>query len=252
MNPFVALLLLLLLALLGLYVFVNVKPATLVRALRAFTTTFAALAGTGLLLMGRFGLALIAFIAAIMAIRAMRGSVIGGWTGGAGGGFGTAGGGEATAGPAGKTSDIATDMLAMQLDHRTGDLDGDVLQGRFAGRSLASLGLADLMALLIDCQRDDPRAVPLLETYLDRHHPTWRDQVGGGGHAQGEGGPSGADGSAMDVATACRILDLSPDATADEIKAAHRRLMNKLHPDHGGSSYFAAQLNQAKDVLLGR
>ncbi|NJO36993.1 MAG: hypothetical protein HC871_04370 [Rhizobiales bacterium] len=139
MNPFITLLLLISLALLGLYVFVSVKPATLVRALRAFTTTFAALAGTGLLLMGRFGLALITFIAAIVAIRAMKGSVMGSWTKGAGGGFGTAGGGQATAGPSGKTSDIATDTLAMELDHRTGDLDGEVLQGDSpAARSPAS------------------------------------------------------------------------------------------------------------------
>lgn len=238
MSPFIAVALLLLLAVLGLYLFVTIKPSTLARAIKAFTTTFAALAGTGLLLTGRFGLALITFIAAIMALRALKSGAF----------AGAQGGGSVS----GKTSDIATDMLSMQLDHRSGDLDGEVLQGRFAGRSLESLGLNDLISLMIDCQRDDPRAVPLLETYLDRRYPDWRTQAGaeegyddqGGGHGRTEGG--------MDVATACLILEVTPDARADEIKAAHRRLMNKLHPDHGGSGYLAAQLNQAKDVLLGR
>lgn len=249
MNPFLALLILIILVLFGLYIFVNLQPATLARAVRAFTTTFAALAGTGLLLMGRFGLALITFIAAFMAIRAMKGGITGGWPGG--GGFRTAGG-QAGAGPAGKTSDIATEMLAMQLDHRTGDLDGEVLQGRYAGRSLGSLGLHDLLALVAECQRDDPRAVPLLETYLDRQHPAWRDQAGAEADSDEESRAQSSAGQAMDVATACRILDVAPDATDEEIKAAHRRLMTRLHPDHGGSSYLAAQLNQAKDVLLGR
>lgn len=250
MNLFIVFLLFLLLGLAGIYIFVNVKPATLARAVRAFTTTFAALAGTGLLLTGRFGLALVTFIAAIVAVRAMRGGITGGGGGAAAGGFSTAGG-QTGGGPAGKTSDIATDMLVMQLDHRTGDLDGEVLQGRYAGRSLGSLGLQDLIFLMIDCQRDDPRAVPLLETYLDRRHPDWRDQAGpdAGSKRQGEG--QAASGG-MNTDTACRILDVSPEASADEIKAAHRRLMNKLHPDHGGSSYLAAQLNEAKDILLGR
>lgn len=247
MNPFIGLILLLLLVLTGLYIFVSVRPATLARAIKTFATTFAALAGTGLLLTGRFGLALITFIAAVMAIRALKGNVMGG----AAGGFGTAGQ-PAGGGPAGKTSDIATDMLAMQLDHRTGDLDGEVLQGRFAGRALASLGLSDLLALLVECQRDDPRSVPLLETYLERNHPDWREQAGVGAENPGTGGEQGPAGGIMDVETACRILDIAPDATVDEIKAAHRRLMTKLHPDHGGSSYLAAQLNQAKDVLLNR
>ncbi len=249
MNALIGLVLLALLVFLGLYIFVSVKPSTLARAVRTFTTTFAALAGTGLLLTGRFGLALITFIAAVMAIRALRGGALGGATGG----FGQyPGSGPASGGVGGKTSDIATDMLAMQLDHRTGDLDGEVLKGGFAGRSLASLGLQDLLSLLIECQLDDPRAVPLLETYLDRRHPDWRMQAGAEGEHHRQADDRAASGNAMDEATACAILNVSPDAGDDEIKAAHRQLMNKLHPDHGGSSYLAAQLNQAKDVLLGR
>ncbi len=246
MNPLIAFVLLALLAMLGLYLFVNIRPATLARAIRTFAATFAALAGTGLLLTGRFGLALITFVAAVTALRALKGGVAGSWPGG--GGFG---GGSGSAGPSAKTSEIQTDTLAMELDHRSGDLDGEILRGRFAGRSLGTLGLQDLLELLIDCQRDDPRSVPLLQTYLDRRHPDWRDATGH--HGGDDGGQRSAPGGArMDVATACQVLGVPPDADADAIKAAHRRLMNKLHPDHGGSSYLAAQLNEAKDVLLER
>ncbi|MGI9491235.1 MAG: DnaJ domain-containing protein [Geminicoccaceae bacterium] len=231
----------------GLYIFVKAKPATLARAIRTFTTTFAALAGTGLLLTGRIGLAIITVGAAIMALRAFRGGGSGqyGWTG-------SGGASPSGQGPFGSTSEIVTDTLAMTLDHQTGDLDGDVLNGMFAGRSLSSLGLQDLLQLLMTCQRDDPRSVPLLETYLDRHQPDWRSHVAGdqGGHGHHDG--MHRTGTEMDEATACSILNIPPTASVEEIKDAHRRLMNKLHPDHGGSSYLAAQLNQAKEVLLRR
>ena len=50
---------------------------------------------------------------------------------------------------------------------------------------------------------------------------------------------------------ALQVLGLSEGATAEEIRAAHRRMMKNYHPDHGGSDHLAAKINQAKDVLLG-
>jgi DnaJ domain len=218
--------------------FIKANPAHLAQGVRAFVAAFSVLASTGLLFTGRFGLALITLGATVMAVRAMRRSAAGGL-----GGFG-----ERT--PGGQSSEVVTDTLRMHLEHATGELDGEVLRGPFAGRSLASLGLTELLDLLADCRREDPRSVPLLETYLDRREPDWRAHGAGQG-TDGAGPQAGASG-AMDEATACSILGLAPGASADEIKAAHRRLMTKLHPDHGGSSYLAAQLNQAKDYLLRR
>ncbi|MBV8121283.1 MAG: DnaJ domain-containing protein, partial [Alphaproteobacteria bacterium] len=59
--------------------------------------------------------------------------------------------------------------------------------------------------------------------------------------------PGGGD---MTVAEAHAILGLAPGATPEQIKEAHHRLMVRLHPDHGGSDYFATQINRARDILL--
>ncbi|MGH6902398.1 MAG: DnaJ domain-containing protein [Geminicoccaceae bacterium] len=218
--------------------FVRASPARLAQGVRAFVAAFSALASTGLLFTGRFGLALITLGATVIAIRAMVRS--------SGGGLGQFG---ASAGPQ-QSSEVVTDSLRMQLDHATGELEGEVLRGQFAGRSLDSLGLGELLTLLADCQREDPRSVALLQTYLDRRQPDWRAHVAGE-RAQ-EGDQEATAGGVMDEVTACSILGLAPGASEEDIKAAHRRLMTKLHPDHGGSSYLAAQLNQAKDFLLRR
>ena len=76
---------------------------------------------------------------------------------------------------------------------------------------------------------------------------------GGGTGGRGGGGASeGMPGGGMSRAEALAILGLAEGASRDDIKSAHHRLMDQLHPDHGGSDYLAAKINRARDVLLGR
>lgn len=52
------------------------------------------------------------------------------------------------------------------------------------------------------------------------------------------------------VNEALAVLELSANATEEEIKAAHKRLIQKNHPDTGGSQFLASKINEARDVLL--
>jgi hypothetical protein len=150
----------------------------------------------------------------------------------------------------GRTSTVATAFLRMTLDHDTGSMEGTILRGHFAGMRLDELGPADLLALLRECRAEDEEGARLLEAYLDRVPLDWRDGLAGSGAAGSSGArPAGGD---MTVEEAYAILGLSPGADDDAIKEAHRRLMVKLHPDHGGSDYLATKINRARDVLLHR
>jgi DnaJ-domain-containing protein 1 len=131
----------------------------------------------------------------------------------------------------------------MELDHDTGRMQGRVLAGSCQGASLDALDAATLMKLLGEID-DDSR--DLLAAYLDRREPDWRK------HAQRDAGagtrPAGA--GKITEEEAYQILGIQPGATTEEISRAHRSLIKKLHPDHGGTTYLAARINEAKDVLL--
>lgn len=157
--------------------------------------------------------------------------------------FGGSGG--STGDDTGHTSTVRTDHLEMQLDHGTGRMRGRVLKGFFRGRNLESLKPVELAHLWQDCRFVDPQSAQLVEAYLDRVHPSWRDDMA---RAEAEA-PKGADGR-MTREEALEILGLKPDASADDIRRAHRELMLKMHPDRGGSTYLAAKINEAKDVAL--
>lgn len=147
----------------------------------------------------------------------------------------------------GQTSSVSTRYLDVTLDHDTGAMDGTVREGRFAGRRLGELDLEQLRSLLAECRSEDAQAAAVLEAYLDREHgAAWRD----GEQASARSGAAPAADGHMSTTEAQQILGVQPGAGRDEVISAHRRLMQKLHPDRGGSGYLAAKINQAKDVLL--
>jgi hypothetical protein len=143
-----------------------------------------------------------------------------------------------------RASTVESQYLVMSLDHDSGTIDGSVKAGAFAGRRLGDLSLPDLLALLQEIRAKDGDGVALLEAYLDRLKPGWRE--GREDQAKAAGTSHGA----MGREEALAVLGLTTGAGEAEIREAHRRLMLKVHPDHGGSDYLAARLNEARDVLL--
>lgn len=152
---------------------------------------------------------------------------------------------------AGKRSEVETAWLKMRLDHESGTMTGTVRRGPFQGRYLHELSRDELLRLWRECCAEDAPSARLLESYLDRLMPDWRDAAAGGEDA-GAGARQRAAADAMTVEEAYAVLELEPGADAAAIRAAHRRLMMKLHPDHGGSTWLAAKINRAKELLLRR
>jgi hypothetical protein len=159
-------------------------------------------------------------------------------------GFSTLGGLFGGQRSSGQSSRVRSAFLDMSLDHDSGELSGTILAGEHAGRSLGEFDLAQLAAMM---PAFDAESVALLESYLDRRFPAWRQNAQGNGAG---GQRRTAAGGKMTAEEAYQILGLQPGASRDDIARAHRGLMKKLHPDQGGSTYLAARVNEAKDTLL--
>ncbi len=225
----------LLLLLLG-RAFVNADPAALARGLRWAAIAFAVVLLIVLIASEELAPAL-GVIGALLTV-ALKGRIV--WHH-----F------RAAAGPApGRVSEVETDTLRMTLDHDSGTMSGTVRRGPYRGRRLNELAPAELLALWRDCRSEDEPSAKLLETYLDRTAPDWRAAEAGGSGGAGRRSDPGRATAAMTREEAYEILGLPQGAGAADIKAAHRRLMLKLHPDQGGSTYLAARINQAKELLI--
>jgi len=148
----------------------------------------------------------------------------------------------------GQTSTVETRFLRMTLDHDSGEMDGEILEGGFEDRLLSQLTLDELLNLRAECQRVDPESASLLDAYLDRNQPEWHEQ------AESQPGYEKSKPTTGDMTPdeAREILSVDKNASEQEITQAHRRLMHKLHPDRGGSDYLASKINLAKDCLLGK
>ncbi|UVK37075.1 DnaJ domain-containing protein [Mesorhizobium sp. AR10] len=219
----------LLLVLLGVVtIFLRAEPAKLASGMRTLGPVLLALVGVAVLVVGREGIAGIILAAAFAwycSVRMKR----------------------QVAGQApGKRSAVRTAALEMELDHDTGGLEGLVLAGRHEGKMLGAMGLSELQQLYRELS-GDPESRQLLETYLDGRFPVWRkDAEANGGEGLGVAPGSGA----MTKEEAYKVLGLEAGAAAADVRKAHRRLMQRLHPDIGGTSFLAARINEAKDVLL--
>jgi hypothetical protein len=151
----------------------------------------------------------------------------------------------------GQKSHVRTDRLEMELDHDSGHMEGQCLSGRFAGRKLSTLSDREAMELLNELHQDGAPEAGLMEAYLDWRLPGWRDE-GSGQAERAQPGRRRARGSHMSAEEAYAVLGIGPDASEEDVRQAHRRLMMKMHPDQGGSTYLAARINEAKEVLLGQ
>lgn len=139
----------------------------------------------------------------------------------------------------GQRSEVRTDALAMSLDHDSGEMDGEVLTGRFSGAFLSRLSAEELQDLARELEADED-SLGLLLAYVDR----LRARAGDPAEP-----PPAAEGAAMSAAEALRVLGLAPGAGLEEVRAAHRRLIKKVHPDLGGSDALASLINAAKARL---
>jgi len=218
--------LLLLVGLAGLLL-LRADAARLANSLRLAGPIAVGILGVGLILVGRVGVGAMALSGALAWYGSSRARL------------------QSRKSP-GARSTVRTAALEMELDHDSGDLSGSVLAGTFEGRNLAELDLPDLLDLATELSSDE-ESLRLLETYLDGRFPVWRDHVETE-TGQGQGSPASSGG--MTKEEAYEILGLEAGASPADIRKAHRRLMQRLHPDVGGSSFFAARINEAKDVLL--
>ncbi|MFN4089138.1 MAG: DnaJ domain-containing protein [Alphaproteobacteria bacterium] len=223
--------------------FVQADPASLARVVRALAIVIGGVAIVWLAVSGRLAFAFMllgALLPMIMRLRALRQM----WR-------------NAQGPAAGQRSEVGSRFLRMTLDHDTGAMAGVIVDGPLRGRALDELSEDEQIETLRAWRVEDADSAALLEAWLDRTRPEWRTdgRAGAGdgadpGQAGGqEGGRRG--GGPMTRDEAYRVLGLEPGAGPAEIRAAHRSLMQKLHPDMGGSTWIAARVNEAKDLLLG-
>jgi hypothetical protein len=216
-----------------LHIFAKANPQKLARTLR-MTGGVAALAGAaGLAATGRFGFAVPLGLAGLALLEWLP--------------IGPATFGKRWNRTPGQTSRVRSAFVEMELDHDTGAMRGRILAGQYDGTTLDALNVPTIVRLVASV---DEESRALLAAYLDRRDAGWREYAQTDA-ASGDAGPPPR-GGPMTEEEAYEVLGLQPGVNADEVRRAHRLLMKKLHPDQGGSTYLAARVNQAKDVLLRR
>ncbi|AZT85291.1 molecular chaperone DnaJ [Marinobacter sp. NP-4(2019)] len=112
--------------------------------------------------------------------------------------------------------------------------------------------LTATIAALVPLLRKLPsllKFAPMVSRVYRQQRQSGNDEAGAGGARSGGAGQRTGSGP-MSVREACDILGVALGCSEDEVVMAHRRLMQKIHPDRGGNDYLAAKVNEAKAVLL--
>lgn len=135
-----------------------------------------------------------------------------------------------------------TRYLDMAMNLRTRQFHAHILAGRYAGTDMNRLSVEELVKLF-DEFADDAESCSLLAAYLDRRRADWRQHAHAHAHTR-QAGPRPS--HALREEEAYEILGLQKGSSLEEIGEAHRRLMKRLHPDTGGTTWLAAKLNAAK------
>jgi hypothetical protein len=232
--PIVLALVILAVGALGIAWFLRANPSSLARGMRMVLVVLGAIAVGGMLIFGLrflpsllpelFGL--VGLVITGLIARALRNRPSGG--------FSSPG--------TGRRTEVNTAFLKAWIDHGTGDVGGTVLTGRFAGRTLDRLSDSELLDLHEEC-RSDADSLRVMEAYLDRRlNVDWRTA---------KQPPPRGPRTDMTREEALAVLGLAEGASEEEIRAAHRRLIRRTHPDVGGTADLAARINRAKDVLVG-
>lgn len=138
----------------------------------------------------------------------------------------------------GGVAPVKTPYLDVKVAVTKGTIFGEILQGPHAGKKIESLDDNELEELERFYQGKDAKSFYLIK--FARRALTGKAE-------QQQQAPSFGDPSREE---ALQTLGLSGTPTREEIINAHRRLINRLHPDRGGSDFLAARVNQARDVLL--
>lgn len=208
--------------------FLRASPARIAAALRLAGPSALGVAGFATMLAGRAGLGGLIVIVATVWFTAVSKR------------------GRAPQRLTGRRSSVRSAAIEMELDHETGALSGTVLAGRHEGRALARMSLDELLSLEGEFAGDG-ESLQLLEAYLDSRFPSWRERAQADGRRRQRGTPATG---RMTKEEAYKVLGLEVGASAAEVRQAHRRLMERLNPEIGGSPLLAARINEARDVLL--
>jgi hypothetical protein len=138
-------------------------------------------------------------------------------------------------------SQFRTEFLVISINFTTGSVEGEIISGDYSGKKLRELSQDELKLLSQQYKTVDKESYVLLQAYLIRSGSN-NDQ------AYQQYNPDNF--NELTESEAYEILGLPNTASKDEVVKAHKRLMQRMHPDRGGSDYLAAKINAAKDQLV--